>query len=178
MDTIIKGNVVVANAHMNLNTVDYPIANHYQVSFLVDIDDENLIDENGQILSNNQVVENAAFETYTGLTAFSEDLDLTDTVTYRLVTLSENNQLEEDVDGPYQIDSTSGVVTVKDGSQLDFGYENYVYPVQTTIRIEALSSDGSTTNTTFPIYVNKANEFPTSISLDNFSVDEDIPEFT
>ena len=53
------------------------------------------------------VTENAATGTYTGITAHATDPDLGDTITYSLA---------DNAGGRFQIDATTGVVTVLDGS--------------------------------------------------------------
>jgi len=61
------------------------------------------------------VTENAATGTYTGLTVHADDLE-GDTVTYSLV---------DNAGGRFQIDASTGAVTVLDGSLIDYEAQNY-----------------------------------------------------
>ena len=109
-------------------------------------------------LAVNQVDENVANGTTVGITAFADDLDLPDTVTY---------SLEDDAGGRFQIDQISGVVTVRDGSLLDFD----TIP-QHDITVRATSTDGSTLTRVFRIDLNDINETPSIVLNNGSTVDE------
>ena len=87
--------------------------------------------------SGNSVSESAANGTAVGVTALATDADSTDTVTYSLT---------DDAGGRFTIDANTGVVTVADGSLLD-----YETATSHTVTVEATSSDGSTSSETFAI---------------------------
>ena len=84
----------------------------------------------------NSVSESAANGTAVGVTALATDADGTDTVTYSLT---------DDAGGRFAIDANTGVVTVADGSLLD-----YETATSHTVTVQATSSDGSTSTETSP----------------------------
>ena len=77
----------------------------------------------------NTVAENAATGTLVGITALGTDADVGATVTYSLT---------DDAGGRFAINATTGVVTVADGSLL-----NYEADASHAITVLATSSDGS-----------------------------------
>ncbi|MFK7935311.1 MAG: cadherin domain-containing protein [Saprospiraceae bacterium] len=83
------------------------------------------------------VNESTVNSTPVGLTAFAEDLDVTDNVTY---------SLSDDADGRFQIDPMSGEVTVADNSLLD-----YESDTSHTIEVTATSTDGTISVQSFVI---------------------------
>ncbi|WP_337247585.1 cadherin repeat domain-containing protein, partial [Vibrio toranzoniae] len=85
----------------------------------------------------NVISESAVNGTEVQITGLATDADATDTVTYSLT---------DDYNGAFEIDATTGVVTVKDGSKLD--YETDTAP---TIEITATSTDGTSSKATFTI---------------------------
>ncbi|NAZ71075.1 Ig-like domain-containing protein, partial [Vibrio toranzoniae] len=85
----------------------------------------------------NVISESAVNGTEVQITGLATDADATDTVTYSLT---------DDYNGAFEIDATTGVVTVKDGSKLD--YETDTAP---TIEITATSTDGTSSQATFTI---------------------------
>lgn len=90
-------------------------------------------------------------------TVVADDPDSGDSLTY---------SLSDDAGGRFAIDSTTGVITVADGSRLDFESD-------TGHSITVVASDGSAkTSSTLNIAVNDANEVPTLVTLSNASVDE------
>jgi len=94
-----------------------------------------------------------------GITASASDGDSTNnTVIYKLTDSS---------DGRFTIDPVTGVVTIMDSSKID-----YETATSHNITVEARSSDGSTSSQTFLISVADANDLPTSVSLNNSTVDE------
>ncbi|MFO0923548.1 MAG: cadherin domain-containing protein, partial [Pirellulales bacterium] len=99
----------------------------------------------------NAVQENAANGTMVGLTVSAIDLDaLQNTVSYRLL---------DDAGGRFAIDANTGVVTVLNGSLLNF-------EAQSThqIQVEAQSQDGSTSTQIFTIALQDVQERPTGSS--------------
>ncbi|WP_188656298.1 cadherin domain-containing protein, partial [Roseibium aquae] len=94
--------------------------------------------------ASNQISETAGGGEDTGLTAFAEDKDATDTVTYEL-----------SGDDRFEIDANTGVVTVKDGASFDAETEPTV-----TVTVTATSTDGSSQTKDFDIEVQDGNEAP------------------
>ena len=92
------------------------------------------------------IAENTAVGTPIGITAFADDLDGTDTVSYSLLNSS---------GGLFAIDSVTGVVTIA-------GAIDYETSTSHTIRVQALSTDGSSTFRDFTITVTDINEFATT----------------
>ena len=89
--------------------------------------------------SANQVNENAANGTLVGITALASDDDEDEGVSYSLL---------RDADGRFSINATSGVVSVADGSKL-----NYERDRAHTIEVLATSDDTSTSSAEFVISV-------------------------
>ena len=89
--------------------------------------------------SANQVEENAANGTLVGITAYASDADEGEGVSYSLL---------RDADGRFGIDTTSGVVSVADGSKLNYERER-----AHTIEVLATSDDTSTSSAEFVISV-------------------------
>ncbi|RCW63014.1 cadherin domain-containing protein, partial [Pseudorhodoferax soli] len=96
--------------------------------------------------SANQVAENAANGTAVGIVAQAADPDGADTVGY---------SLSDNAGGRFAIDATTGVVTVADGSLLD-----YEAATSHQITVLATSSDGSTSSANFTIALTDVNEAP------------------
>jgi Ca2+-binding RTX toxin-like protein len=94
----------------------------------------------------NAVAENSANGSLVGITALAVDGD-SQTVTYSLV---------NDAGGRFQIDSSSGVVIVANGSLLDFESNR-----SHGIIVKATSVDGSFTKKAFTIDITNVNEAPT-----------------
>ena len=94
----------------------------------------------------NTVDENVANGTVVGITALATDADGSDSVTY---------SLSDDAGGRFTIDSSSGQVTVADGSLLD-----HETNASHTITVQATSTDGSTSTETFTINVADLAENP------------------
>ena len=88
-------------------------------------------------VSSNAVSEDASIGTEVGITAFAEDLDAADSVTYSLT---------NDAGGLFAINSNSGVVSVN--ASLD-----YETSQQHTITVQALSTDQSTQSSDFTISI-------------------------
>jgi VCBS repeat-containing protein len=109
--------------------------------------------------SGNAVAEHAALGSTVGITARGIDLDVTDTITYKLVNPT----------GEFEIDPVSGIVTVS-------GDIAYADGATRTITVNAESSDGSSITTDFLIAVTPdtgpVNQAP--VALDSgFSLPED-----
>jgi VCBS repeat-containing protein len=113
--------------------------------------------------TSDRVNENATAGTIVGLTAFATDNDATtNTVSYTL---------SDDAEGRFTIDSTTGVVTVADGSKLD-----YEADTSHQITVRATSIDGSVSDTDFTIQLNDMDEFDVSPITDSAIVENGVAE--
>ena len=111
----------------------------------------------------NSVAENATVGTLVGITAFASDADGSDTVSY---------SLSDDASGLFQIDSTTGVVTVAPGASIDFETTT-----SHSIEVTATSTDGSTSTQTFSIGVTDDNsEFTVSAVTDSNAAPNSVAE--
>ncbi|MDH4237121.1 MAG: cadherin repeat domain-containing protein, partial [Nitrospira sp.] len=121
---------------------------------LNDVDEFNvgaISDTNGTA---NAVNENAAAGTVVGITASASDADATtNTITYSLT---------DNAGGRFQIDGSTGVVTVLDGTLLD-----YESATSHDITVRADSADGSFSTQTYTINLNNVNDAPTAVVLTN-----------
>ncbi|NRF50271.1 cadherin repeat domain-containing protein, partial [Pseudomonas stutzeri] len=108
----------------------------------------------------NTVAENAANGTTVGVTALGTDADADTTVTY---------ELTDDADGRFAIDKDTGVITVADGSKLD-----YESATSHTVTVKATSSDGSTETADFTIAVSNVNDNAPAIADASVSLDENV----
>ena len=100
------------------------------------------------------VLENAANGTAVGLTAFADDPDGTDTVSYAL---------DDDASGRFAIHATTGVVTVN--AALD-----YETATSHAVTIRATSSDGSFSTQSFTIAVTDVNDHTPVAADDHYTV--------
>ena len=99
----------------------------------------------------NSIAENGANGTLVGITASAFDTDATtNTVTYSLI---------DDAGGRFAINATTGVVTVADGTLL-----NFEAAASHDITIQATSSDLSTATQLLTIWVTDSNEAPVAVS--------------
>lgn len=106
--------------------------------------------------SGGTIDENSLDGTVVG-TVVADDSDSGDTITY---------SLSDDAGGRFAIDPSTGVITVADGSLLDFESD-------AGHSITVVASDGSAkTSSTLTIDVDDVNEAPALITLSNASVDE------
>ncbi len=104
----------------------------------------------------NSVAENSATGTVVGVTAHAFDSDATNsTVTYTL---------DDDAGGRFAIDISTGVVTVADGSLL-----NFEATTSHSITVRATSLDGSSSTQSFTIQVTDINESAVSPVVDSNS---------
>ncbi len=149
--------------------LDYETATSHQITVLATSSDGStasssftiaLTDENEAVISPvvdtdpapNRVPENAATGATVGITAFARDPDAGATVSYSLL---------DDAGGRFRIDAVTGVVTVADGSLLDFeGATSH------QIVVRATSSDTSTTDLAFTIGIGDVNEFSVGVPVD------------
>ena len=92
----------------------------------------------------NSVAENAANGTAVGITASASDADGSDTVTY---------SLSNDAGGRFAIDANTGVVTVAEGTLLD-----YETATSHTIEVTATSSDDSTSTQSYTVNLTDVTE--------------------
>ena len=98
----------------------------------------------------NSVNEDATSGAVIGITAFADDPDGTDAVSY---------SLEDDAGGLFSVDASTGVVTVA-------GALDYETATSHNITIRATSTDGSFSTLTLAIGVNDVNEFVISSTID------------
>jgi VCBS repeat-containing protein len=99
----------------------------------------------------NSISENAANGTLVGITAWTQDADATtNTITY---------SLDDSAGGRFAINSSTGVVTVADGSLL-----NYESASSHSITVRATSADNSSATQSFTIGVTNQNEIPTAVN--------------
>ncbi|MDE5420929.1 cadherin domain-containing protein [Ancylomarina sp. DW003] len=110
----------------------------------------------------NIISENVVNDAPVHITALATDLD-NDPITYHLL---------DDDNGRFKIGEVSGVVTVKDESQIDFE-ANETH----SIRIEARSADGSKISDDFPIFVTDVTNGDTDHAIANL-IDNDSDENT
>ena len=108
-------------------------------------------------LSANTVAENAANGTVIG-TASTTDPDASDTHTY---------QLTDDAGGRFAINSSTGEITVADGSLLD-----YEAATSHSVTVRVTDTAGLTYAETFTINLTDVNETPTDLSLSANTVAE------
>ncbi|MCG8002760.1 MAG: cadherin domain-containing protein [Candidatus Thiodiazotropha lotti] len=108
--------------------------------------------------SANVVDENSAIGTAVGVTAFADDADLTDSVSY---------SLNDNAGGRFAIDNITGVITVA-------GSLDYETASAHNVVVRASSTDGSFSTRSFSIGVNDLNDnAPTIVSGQRFSLAED-----
>ena len=108
-------------------------------------------------LSANSVAENAATGTVVG-TLTTTDADAGDTKTYSLT---------DSAGGRFAINSTTGVITVADGSLL-----NYEQAASHPVTVQVTDAAGLTYNETFTINLSNVNEGPAAIGLTGNTVAE------
>jgi hypothetical protein len=92
-------------------------------------------DTNG---AGNTVAENATTGTLVGITAFADEPDAGQTVSYSLT--------KDESGGGFKVDASSGIVTVNDGSKLDFETDS-----SHIITVKATSTDGTSSTHDFTI---------------------------
>lgn len=115
-----------------------------------------ITDTNGGI---NSVNENATAGTLVGITASASDADATiNTITYSLT---------DNAGGRFQIDGSTGVVTVLNGALLD-----YESATSHNITVRADSADGSFSTQAYTINVNNVNQAPVLGAIGNQTVAE------
>jgi Ca2+-binding RTX toxin-like protein len=114
-----------------------------------------LIDANA---SANTLAENAANGTLAGITALATDPDAGDSITY---------SLSDNAGGRFAIHATTGVVTVANGSLL-----NFEAATSHSITVRATDSGGLTRDQTFTIAVTNVNEAPKDILISSGTINE------
>ncbi len=121
----------------------------YSKSFTISLSDVNEFSVTAPVDSNpgaNSVNENATNGTLVGITVSSTDADATsNSVTYSLA---------DNAGGRFTINSTTGIVTVADGSMLD-----REATASYNITVRATSADNSFADSVFTILLNDVNEF-------------------
>ena len=119
-------------------------------TFTINVTNEN--DAPGEVTdlddSGDHVAENAANGTQVGITAFAEDLDADDKVSY---------SLEDTFGGLFAIDAETGVITVADGSKLDYETTNSY-----DLKVIATDKAGETSSQNFTVDVTNVDEAPTA----------------
>ena len=121
---------------------------------LTNVDEFDVTPSTDTDTTTNTIVENATNGSTVGITATAIDDDSSNnTVTYSLT---------DNAEGRFEINSTTGVVTVADGSLL-----NFEAATSHTISVKATSSDTSESTQSFTIEVTDVNEVPTAVTLDN-----------
>ncbi len=123
-----------------------------------DVDEYDITAVTDTDTSANTIAEDAAAGTQVGVTAFAEDKDVTDTVSYSVN------------DARFTVDET-GVVRVADGASFDAETEGSI-----DIIVTATSTDGSTSEETFTIAVSDVNESAVSAVTDTDSSANTIAE--
>jgi len=119
---------------------------------LVDVGEASIGATTDTNASLNVVAENAANGTTVGITALAVDPDVIDTVSYTLT---------DDAGGRFAINAGTGVVTVADGSLL-----NFEATTSHTITVLSASSDGTSSTQTFTINLSDVNEFAVGAATD------------
>jgi hypothetical protein len=130
---------------------------------VTDVDEFDVTTPTDTDSTDNMVAENAANGTAVGITVNATDGDSSNnTVTYSLT---------DDAEGLFAIDASTGVVTVADGSLLDFETAT-----GHNITVQATSADSSTNTETFTINVTDVDEnsSPTNLTLINASINENV----
>lgn len=167
------GAITLANG----KTLDYETATQHQLqvsasdghstaSALVTVNVTN-VNDNGVVLTDtdtadNRVGEGATTGTAVGITALGTDADRGTTVTYSLL---------DNAAGRFAIDAATGVVTVADGSKLD-----YETATSHSVIVQALSSDGSVQTASYTIALNDIDDTaPTVDAGQSFSYAENQP---
>ncbi|MGB7344042.1 MAG: cadherin domain-containing protein [Pirellulaceae bacterium] len=107
------------------------------------------------------VLENSSVGTTVGITAFADDVDAGDTITY---------SLDDNDGGRFKIDSATGVVTV------DGAIDRELDGPTRTIVVRATSTDTSTTTRSFNITISDADEFDVSTPTDSDTATNEVDE--
>lgn len=124
-------------------TINLRDSNEHAASAPIDVD-----------LSANRTEENAVNGSTVHVTAYANDLDATNnSISYSLVT--DIGGETEDTTGPFEINASTGVVSVRDGSLIDYETASSL-----DIYIKASSADGSSAVSSFTIEVENTNEDP------------------
>jgi len=125
-------------------------------------DNENIGPVDDSDTAVNEVSEFATGGEYTGVTAFADDPDVTDVVSYEIT----------GGDGRFEIDPTTGEITVMAGSSFDAETEQSV-----DVEVTATSTDGSTSVGTFTITIGDENEDPIGPVTDSDTTGNEVSEF-
>jgi protocadherin Fat 4 len=112
--------------------------------------------------SANTIAEDVSNGDSVGITASATDADVTDGVTY---------SLSDDAGGIFEIDASTGEVSIADASGID--YED---ATSHTIEVTATSDDGSTSTQSYTINVTDVDEFDVSAVSDTDSAANTIAE--
>ncbi len=109
-----------------------------------------------------QVSENAVNGTFVGITAFADDPDTSDQVTY---------SLSNNAGGAFAINATTGEVSVADTTLIDYESDQSL-----DIEVTAESTDGSSTTQVYTINVLDFNEFAITQVTDSDSNANEVSE--
>jgi len=127
-------------------SADGSSSNQVMTINLSDVDEFDVGAVSDSNASANSVAENATNGAVVGITANATDADgTTNTITY---------SLSDDAGGRFTINASTGVVTVADGTLL-----NYEATTSHAITVVATSADGSSSNQVVTINLSDANEF-------------------
>jgi large repetitive protein len=113
------------------------------------------VDVNADI---NQISDTATGGTLAGITASATDIDYLASVTYSLV---------DNGGGRFQINPTTGVVSVAAGALFDGAAESSI-----DITVRATDNTGKFADSTFQVAIGASNQAPTDLLLSNASVEE------
>ncbi|XZE33950.1 cadherin domain-containing protein [Pirellulaceae bacterium SH501] len=129
---------------------------------IVDADEIDVSTPTDSDASTNEVNENVAIGTTVGVTANAFDLDATtNAITYSLTS---------NLDGLFQIDASTGVVTTAAAINRE------VHGANRSITVQATSSDGSTATQDFNIAINDLDEFDVSTPTDSIAATNEVNE--
>ncbi|MBU6238534.1 MAG: cadherin domain-containing protein [Planctomycetes bacterium] len=130
---------------------------------ITDIDEFDVSEINDSNTAANAVAENASNGTLVGITAFARDEDgSTNTITY---------SLDDSAGGRFSIHSSTGVVSVANGSLL-----NYEAATSHSITIRATSTDGSFSTRSFQVNLVDSDEFDVTQVVDSNPTPNQIAE--
>ena len=134
-DITVRADSADGSSNTQVFTINLLDANEFDVGAVADAD-----------VSANTVLENAANGSTVGITAQASDADATNSaISY---------SLSDDAGGRFAINTSTGVVTVADGSQLD-----YEAATSHSITVLATSADGSTSSQSYTINLSDVDEF-------------------
>ena len=138
-----------------------PEGNSYVETFNVTVSDVNEFTLTAQVDTDsaaNEISEHALVGDAVGITAFSDDADMSDAIAYSLT---------QNPSGAFAIDADTGEVTVADPAAID-----YESSPTLTFEVTAISSDGGVATRSYTVNVLDVGEPPT-VSAADVQMDED-----